>query len=71
MLNRGGVEQDIEFPCLAGTLVVLEYVIRGTSINSSNLLANKTVQIAAYADDINIMSRPVSYTHLDVYKRQV
>lgn len=35
--------------------IALEYVIRKTSINSTNILINKSTQITAYADDINIM----------------
>jgi len=32
----------------------LEYAIREMSINSENTLINKSSQLAAYADDINI-----------------
>lgn len=44
---------------LAPTLfnIALYYVIRKMSVSGSGTLLNKTTQIAAYADDINIMSR--------------
>ena len=67
----------------------LVYVVTH-NLSQLNLLFNKSKQIAAYADDVNLMGRsvrditelylvleenaktigPVSYTHLDVYKRQ-
>jgi len=44
---------------LAPTLfdLALEYVIRQTNAGRSNLLTNKSIQLAAYADDINIITR--------------
>jgi sorting nexin-29 len=37
--------------------IVLEYVIRKSSINTDGTLIYKSIQIAAYADDINIMAQ--------------
>lgn len=49
---------------LAPTLfnLALEYVIRKMSINSTNVLTSKSTQIAAYADDVNIMDRSMVVT---------
>ena len=47
--------------------LALEYIIRKLPIDRNSTLEHKVVQIVGYADDINT----VSYTHLDVYKRQV
>jgi hypothetical protein len=37
--------------------IVLEYVIRKSNINADGTLIYKSIQVAAYADDVNIMAR--------------
>jgi sorting nexin-29 len=37
--------------------IVLEYVIRKSNINTDRTLIYKSIQIAAYADNVNIMAR--------------
>jgi hypothetical protein len=37
--------------------IVLEYIIRKSNINTDGTLIYKPIQIAAYADDVNIMAR--------------
>jgi hypothetical protein len=36
--------------------IVLEYVIRKSNINTEDTFIYKSIQIAAYADDVNIMA---------------
>lgn len=63
---------------LAPTLfnLALEYVIRQMDIGKENLLTNKTLQVAAYADDINIMSRRAeaarqAYSELKLHAKNI
>jgi sorting nexin-29 len=37
--------------------IILEYIIRKSNINTDGTLFYRSVQIAAYADDVNIMAR--------------
>ena len=55
VINRGLKQGDGLAPTLFN--LALEYVIRKLSVGRNNVLTNKSVQLAAYADDINIMCR--------------
>lgn len=54
-MNKGLKQGDGLAPLLFN--LALEYVIRKSNINTEGTLVYKSVQIAAYADDINIMAR--------------
>ena len=51
-------------------VIALHYTVKDTEQRGTTL--NTTSQIYAYSTDVATLarSRPVSYTHLDVYKRQ-
>ncbi|GJQ79553.1 hypothetical protein Trydic_g16399 [Trypoxylus dichotomus] len=58
----GGVQYHARLKAgerLTATLfnLVLKYIVRGMQMGRTNFLTNKTTQLAAYADDINIFSR--------------